>query len=158
MVDRERLRELNRAFGLYGGGMGWHCVCVATYVLYELTDRSCEMVLIVEDDPVSRRALAQLLRLNGFEAQAVGSAEEAISFMACGNSPATVLLDIDLPGMSGLDLARRLAGTHPFVIAYFVTASDDRFQSLSEDYPGRFFRKPIDIKSLLETLRCTFAA
>lgn len=110
------------------------------------------MVLIVEDDAISRRALAHLLQSYGYRTQAVGSAEEAISVLDHGESPSAVLLDIDLPGMNGLDLARRLSGTHPQLVLLFVTASEDRLAELSRGYPGQFFRKPLDITGLLTAI------
>ena len=53
------------------------------------------MVLIVEDEAISRRALLRLLRMHGYESCAVGSAEEAHQFISEGNVPEVALLDID---------------------------------------------------------------
>ena len=110
------------------------------------------MVLIVEDEPISRRAMLRLLRMSGFEAEAVESAEEAIRRIEGGHVPDAVLLDVDLPGMSGIDLARRLRRTNPNVIPMFVTASDDRAEELMVGYPGFYFRKPIDVGRLVQLI------
>src|SRR2546421_3630835 len=98
------------------------------------------MVLIVEDEAISRRALLQLLRLSGYQAEAVGSAEEALRYMSEGHIPEVALLDIDLPGMSGLDLARLLRRTNPSVVPVFITASDEeKMRELTVFHHGRFF-------------------
>ena len=108
------------------------------------------MVLIVEDEAISRRALLRLLRMNGYKSCAVGSAEEAHRFITEGNVPEVALLDIDLPGMSGIDFARWLGRTNPSVVSVFLTANDEQQVSdLFSGQPPYFFRKPVDINGLL---------
>src|SRR5689334_18545612 len=65
-------------------------------------------VLIVEDERVARRALANLLAASGYVAQAAGSAEEALGLLNLkGQPPKVILVDLNLPGMNGLDFIRR---------------------------------------------------
>src|SRR3954471_10758494 len=65
-------------------------------------------ILIVEDDRISRKALALLLSRSGYGVEAVGSAEDALhladDLTGEGRMPRVALVDVDLPGMSGLDL------------------------------------------------------
>jgi len=66
------------------------------------------MILIVEDDPLSRRALQSLMAANGYPCRAVPCAEDALKALRGPEQPEMVLIDIDLPGMSGLQLLRQL--------------------------------------------------
>jgi two-component system cell cycle sensor histidine kinase/response regulator CckA len=66
-------------------------------------------VLIVEDSFLLAAAMAERLERAGYEAEAVGSGEEAERRLALG-APDLILLDVDLgPGLDGVELARRLA-------------------------------------------------
>src|SRR5947199_9478809 len=84
------------------------------------------VILIVEDDRVSRKALGMLLSRSGYGVEAVGSAEDALHLAddldGCGRMPRVALVDVDLPGMSGLDLIARLSASHPAVVPALVTA------------------------------------
>ena len=77
-----------------------------------------DSVLIVDDHPLTRDALSVLLRQNGFEvAGEAGDAEAAIA-RAGELDPDLILLDLSLPGMSGLEALPRLresprAGSRP---------------------------------------------
>jgi DNA-binding NarL/FixJ family response regulator len=65
-------------------------------------------VLVVDDHPLTRDALVRLLAANGFEvAGEAGGGEEAVE-RARELAPDVVLLDINLPGIDGLEVARRL--------------------------------------------------
>ena len=81
-------------------------------------------VAIVDDDESLCRSLARLLRASGMQPIAYASAED---FLADDKSPRfdCVVLDVQLGGMSGIELARRLRarGGHPPFI--FITAHDD---------------------------------
>ena len=65
-------------------------------------------VLVVEDDEGLRRLLVQHLMRRGFRVAEAGSAEAAAAQVADGVRPALVLLDLNLPGMEGFDVCRRL--------------------------------------------------
>jgi len=110
------------------------------------------MVLIVEDEKVSRKALAALLAANGYHARAVGSAEEALQILDREEVPDVALVDLDLPGMNGAEFLRRLDQHAPSVDAILITAADrDRVAQLTPR-PVRHLRKPIDFKHLLALL------
>lgn len=110
-------------------------------------------ILIVEDEALSRRALAYLLSLNGYEIEAVGSAEEALELIVGGRSPTVALIDVDLPGLSGLDLVRRLAVSHPTILPVLITATDrERVDAFRNSHPVPYMRKPIDVDGLLALL------
>lgn len=65
------------------------------------------LVLVVEDDDDTRAMLASYLRMEGFDVEEAGSAEAALS-LASRRAPAIVLTDVNLPGMGGEEVGRRL--------------------------------------------------
>ncbi|HEV8360976.1 MAG TPA: ATP-binding protein [Candidatus Thermoplasmatota archaeon] len=68
-------------------------------------------VLVVDDDPVFRQACAGWLRELGLEPVEAGTAESALAYLS-GSKPSAVLLDINLPGITGLELAGKIRA-HP---------------------------------------------
>jgi CheY-like chemotaxis protein len=112
--------------------------------------RGRHTVLIVEDEAVSRRALASLLNLSGYAATATATAEEALERVDRGEIPEVALVDLDLPGMNGMEFISRLRRQHPDVISVLVTAtSRERIDRLSADADVQYMRKPIDLPYLL---------
>ncbi|HUJ87681.1 MAG TPA: EAL domain-containing protein [Burkholderiales bacterium] len=84
-------------------------------------------VLIVDDDPMVRRALADLVRGSGRRVTPCGSGAQAIEVM--GKEPVDiVLLDLGLPDMTGLDIMRRIRESRPEPTV-IVVSGDDRIDS-----------------------------
>jgi two-component system response regulator RegA len=109
-------------------------------------------VLIVEDERVSRRALASLLDASGYQPQPCESAEEALQKVQ-NVEPDYALVDIDLPGMSGLDLVSRLEQMRPHVVAILMTAYEgERVEQFRQSHPVHYMRKPLDFPRLLSIL------
>jgi CheY-like chemotaxis protein len=111
-----------------------------------------KVILIVEDNALFRRGLERLLRAEGYEPHAFGSAEDAMeSLLSCDFDLA--LFDIRLPGMNGDELAALLktrCGSKPIA---FVTSDSNGDARLERRIPGcRVIRKPVDIPEFLETL------
>ena len=78
-------------------------------------------VLIVDDEPNQRRALAIGLRLEGFEVATAGSAHEALEVLAAG--PVDIaMIDLMMPGVNGLDLARQMRTMYPSVPVVLTSA------------------------------------
>jgi CheY-like chemotaxis protein len=112
-------------------------------------------VLIVEDDVVSRAALKMLLSASGYETRAVASAEEALRIAkreGTEGAPLVALVDVDLPGMSGLELLERLEREHIDCPAVLVSATN-------RDSVGRWVergiphvQKPVDFRHLLSVI------
>lgn len=107
-------------------------------------------VLVVEDDPSSRRALTSLLKLNGFQATDVGTQADAIRQL--GEQPLCVLLDLMLPDGNGaivLDHIRR----NQLPIRVAITSGAANWESmLQESRPDAYFRKPLNIDQLVRWL------
>lgn len=67
-------------------------------------------VLLVDDHDDTRRLLAELLSLGGFEVVAARDAREALARLEGDSKPCLVLLDLGLPDVSGVELCRQLRG------------------------------------------------
>jgi DNA-binding NtrC family response regulator len=113
-------------------------------------------VLIVEDERIARRALAALLTASGFETRAAESAEEALCLLEEKDAQADrriALVDLNLPGMNGLDFISRLEGIDPDVLPVLMTAASD--EVLGEAVRNRnliYLRKPLDLHQLLNVI------
>jgi CheY-like chemotaxis protein len=64
-------------------------------------------ILLVEDDPANREALALLLRIAGFEVDTAADGTEALARLATGAPPGLVLLDLTMPRVDGWEVLRR---------------------------------------------------
>jgi CheY-like chemotaxis protein len=71
-------------------------------------------VLVVDDEPAVRRLVAQALRSRGHEViEAIGGREALRAVYERSSAPDVVLADLDLPGMTGVELAARLSADRP---------------------------------------------
>lgn len=105
-------------------------------------------VLIVEDEPPFRRALARNLVHRGVEVREVGTAEEAIAATAQAH-PELILLDINLPDRSGWDVLRELRRRGVLVPAVVLSATQVPPQRLAEFRPLACLPKPFPLEALL---------
>jgi two-component system, NtrC family, response regulator AtoC len=113
-----------------------------------------EHILVVDDDQVIRWTLREALQSWGFTTVEAGSAAEAVKqFQA--EMPAAVLLDIDLPDGSGLDVLRDIKREHPEAIAIMITGNVQVDNTISALRGGAydFIAKPINLEELRVTLR-----
>ncbi|MEV7808590.1 response regulator transcription factor [Microbispora sp. NPDC088329] len=81
-------------------------------------------VLLIEDDPAVRRGVTLGLRRNGHETEAVATGEDGMESLA-PFAPDIVLLDLMLPGMSGLETCRRIRETSQVPIVILSARGDD---------------------------------
>jgi CheY-like chemotaxis protein len=110
-------------------------------------------VLIVEDDPTARRALRALVASCGYRTDAVASAEDALSNIATGKVPMVALIDLDLPGMNGMELIRRLQIISSSIFPVLITAAArDVVDGARQSLPVVYFQKPVDFDRLMTTL------
>lgn len=109
--------------------------------------------MIVEDERVARQALTWLLAFNGYAPQAFATAEDALESLAHDNVPTLALVDVDLPGMSGLDLAAQLEARHPELHVVLVTAAEgERIDLFRREHAVSYLRKPVDFRDILAVL------
>lgn len=111
------------------------------------------LVTVVDDDESVRESLPDLLREFGFAAEAFSSADE---FLASGSVGLTccLILDIAMPGMSGLDLQRELKARGQKTPIIFITAQKDESVRTRAFRQGavEFLLKPFGDTALLEAL------
>ena len=117
-------------------------------------DQPPQLVIIVEDDQSMSQALERLLRIAGYTARSFPSAEELLEADAAADA-ACLILDVQLPGMTGFELREQLArrGHTPPVI--FITAYDEPESRLEADRASAvaYFTKPFAGRDLLEAVQ-----
>ncbi len=112
------------------------------------------LVCVVDDDPSAREGVAGLIRSAGLRAQAFASAEE---FLAATRPevPSCLVLDVSLPGVSGLDLQEELAKAEVQIPIIFLTGHGDIRMTVRALKAGaaNFLTKPFDDEELLNAIR-----
>ncbi len=112
-----------------------------------------EAVFVVDDDPSVRRALDRLLRSAGYQVRTFASAYEVLAEMH-GGRPACLIVDVRMPGCTGLDLVEllRKAPDPPAVI--FITGHGDIGMAVRAMKAGAidFLAKPFDDVVLLDAV------
>jgi two-component system, OmpR family, response regulator MprA len=112
-------------------------------------------VLVVDDEPAVRTALARALRLEAYDVELAADGREALDRLAGGAPPDAVVLDVAMPHVDGLEVCRRLrdAGDRtPVLMLTARDAVDDRVAGLdagADDY----LVKPFALKELKARLR-----
>ena len=111
-------------------------------------------ISVVDDDASMREAIRGLMKSLGYTAEAFGSAEE---FLSSREVPRTscLIADVQMPGMTGLELHRHLVASGKPVPTILITAyPDDRVrQRALEDGVVCFLSKPFDETALLACIR-----
>ena len=112
------------------------------------------LVAIVDDEKVVRRAIGRLVGSAGLQSETFSSAEDFLRAFP-NRGPDCLVLDLRLPGMSGLELQQQLAANHNRTPIVFVSAHDDpdtRAQALKAGAVA-FLAKPFKEEALLEAIR-----
>jgi DNA-binding response OmpR family regulator len=106
-------------------------------------------ILIVDDDPEVRDALAATLKGPGFYTFTAGDAFEAVRVLA-ERAIDVMIIDVRMPMMSGFELARQVKLMRPYMHMIFITGFSDE-----EDAPlgGALLRKPFRPHQLMEAVR-----
>jgi FixJ family two-component response regulator len=119
----------------------------------DVVDRHGRVVILVEDDAGLRCALERLLRASGFDAKAFASAEEALEAFDQAKVDCLVV-DLNLPAMSGLDLIDRLRELHVDVPAVVISAQDEPHVRTAARERGvsQFLAKPFLGSALIRVL------
>jgi len=111
-------------------------------------------VFIVDDDRGMREAIQDLVESVGLRAQSFATGQEFLSGQRTGD-PSCLVLDVRLPGMSGLDFRRRLAEAGIQIPIIFITAHGDIPMSVSALKSGAvdFLTKPFRDQDLLDAIQ-----
>ncbi len=110
-----------------------------------------EPILIVDDNPTNLKLLRVLLQGEGYDVRTATDAEEALEALKAFH-PRLILMDIQLPGMDGLELTRRLksdARTRGIIIAALTAFAmkGDEQKALDAGCDG-YIAKPVDTRTL----------
>ncbi len=106
------------------------------------------MLLIVEDNPLASRALTALFNSRGYVTRCVSSAEEALVMLDQSGEPEMMLVDIDLPGMNGIELISRIKPRYPRIIYSLMSADSQELARRLEPLVP-FFPKPLNPRTLM---------
>jgi len=111
------------------------------------------LVAIVDDDPSVRRGLQRLIRSAGWKVETFASAQEFLA-RPSGISPSCLVLDLQLPGLSGLDLQQRMADLGLDIPVVFLTGQGNIPASVKAMKAGaiEFLTKPVDEQNLLKAI------
>jgi FixJ family two-component response regulator len=116
--------------------------------------RSGSVVFVVDDDASVRAALDSLFRSVGLVVRSFGSAQELLSEPPA-DGPACLVLDVRLPGMSGLDLQRQLAERDATLPVIIITGHGDIPMTVRAMHAGavEFLPKPFRDQDLLDAVQ-----
>jgi FixJ family two-component response regulator len=117
-------------------------------------DQTSRLIPIIDDDEAMRDSLRDLMEAAGLSARCFGSAEEFLE-SDLHHKAGCLIVDIRMPGMSGLQLQARLKEEGCNVPIIFITAHGDarmRIQTMREG-AVEFLAKPFDHQVLLRTVR-----
>jgi CheY-like chemotaxis protein len=114
-----------------------------------------EKILIVDDNPTNLKLVAYLMKANGYEVVTAVDADAALSAITA-EPPKLILMDLQLPGVDGLELTRRLKSdpaTRDIIIvavtAYAMKGDQDKALAAGCD---DYVTKPIDTRALPQTI------
>jgi len=112
---------------------------------------SAPVVLVVDDNPTNLKLMAYLLQAKGYDVRTAPDAESALDVVRA-EPPALILMDLQLPGMDGLELTRQLKASPAFrdiviiaVTAYAMKGDEERARAAGCD---GYVPKPVDTRAL----------
>ena len=116
---------------------------------------AADMVYVVDDDPSVRRALTRLLRTEGFRVQSFASAEDLLLAAQPDETPTCLVVDLRMPGLSGLDLQDLLLqqGLEMAIVFISGLASVESGIRAMKGGAVDFLEKPVSDEALLGAVR-----
>jgi two-component system, cell cycle response regulator DivK len=115
-----------------------------------------ERVLIVEDNGKNMKLVRDVLQATGYSTLEATTGEEAIE-LSLSQAPALVLMDVQLPGIDGVEALERLrqnerTASIPVLALTAQAMSGDRERFLKAGFDG-YLAKPVDVGALIEAVR-----
>ena len=115
-----------------------------------------ELILLVEDNDNNRMLVCDVLQASGYRVVEAENAEDGLR-MAAEQRPALILMDIQLPGMNGMEALQRLRADPatraiPVIAVTASAMTQDRRQIMAAGFDG-YQPKPISVKSFLQAIR-----
>lgn len=121
--------------------------------------KACDEIFIVDDDPSVRDALAVVLSLEGFH---VTCFSEGSAFLTTAQlrAPACIILDVHMPGRSGLDILKELNVAHYSAPIFIISGQGDIPMAVDAIKNGAFdfIEKPFDADTVVSRVRSAIAA
>ena len=119
-----------------------------------------ELILIVEDNEKNRKLERDILQFHGYRTVEAETGEDGVS-LAQASPPALILMDIQLPGMSGIDALRVLRADErtrgiPVIAVTASAMTQDRQKIMSAGFDG-YQAKPIDVNQFVAAVRAMLA-
>ena len=113
-------------------------------------------VLVVDDEVEFASTLAERLQLRGYNAKAVYCAEDTFAAVK-EDPPDVILLDLKMPGMSGIEILMTVRTFAPHIYVILLTGHMDVEKEIEGIHLGNFdyIMKPVDIKELLAKIEKT---
>jgi two-component system, cell cycle response regulator DivK len=117
---------------------------------------SAHRILVVEDHPLNLKLVRDVLEAAGFEVDAATSGEEGVR-LAADRPPDLVLMDLQLPGIDGVEAMRRMrsqpvALTVPIVAVTALAMAEDQAAVTRAGFDG-YIEKPISVRALVGQVR-----
>jgi two-component system, cell cycle response regulator DivK len=115
-----------------------------------------ELILIVEDNPKNLKLVRDTLQVKGYQTIETETGEEGVQ-LARERQPALILMDIQLPGISGIEALQRLRAEPvtraiPVIAVTASVMAQERQKVMAAGFDG-FQGKPISVRELLATVR-----
>ena len=119
-----------------------------------------ELILIVEDNEKNRKLERDILQFHGYRTAEAETGEDGVA-LAQATPPALILMDIQLPGMSGIDALRLLRADDrtraiPVIAVTASAMTQDRQKIMSAGFDG-YQAKPIDVNQFVAAVRAMLA-
>jgi two-component system, OmpR family, alkaline phosphatase synthesis response regulator PhoP len=115
------------------------------------------VIWVVEDDISTQRIIAEHLKAHGFRPVVFESAEKAYAALRIQGSPSLIILDMLLPGMSGVDLIRLIKQNKAWesipVVVVSVLSRDASLGEESDLSVSTWVNKPFDCNNLIQTIQ-----
>ena len=115
-----------------------------------------ELILLVEDNDNNRLLIRDVLQASGYVVVEAETAEDGLR-LAAEQTPALILMDIQLPGMNGIEALQRLRADPatraiPVIAVTASAMTQDRHQIMAAGFDG-YQSKPISVKGFLQAVR-----
>jgi len=115
-----------------------------------------KLILIVEDNERNRKLVRDVLQFTGYETIEAETGEEGIR-LAQDRHPDLILMDIELPGMNGIEALRRLRADPrtrgiPVIAVTASAMTQDRLRIMSAGFDG-YLSKPINVKEFVAAVQ-----
>jgi CheY-like chemotaxis protein len=110
-------------------------------------------VLVVDDEPAIRQIARRILEDGGYQITEAEGGLEAIALLAEGHPLDLLLADLDMPGLGGDEMVRRIRATRPDLKVLYVTGHIDRLMDARPLWQGEaFLEKPFTSVGLREAI------